>query len=459
MKIKEIETLTGMSRDNIRFYEKCGLLIPNRNDNGYREYNEDDVTTLKRIKLLRNLHLSIEDIRDIQTNKIDLVNHLDEHIKLLEVEKIDLDKSMETCRQMILDHVTYNGLDAQEYLQNFEMNKELKEDVIPRLKSPIRRYVARTIDLNIYSLFIQFIFIIILGVRSNSNLGMNILDTTLTLLLMLFIEPFLLSKFATTPGKALLGLKILNEDGNKLTYREALNRTYNVIVFGYGCFIPIFTLICNFVSYRKCNKNEELVWEEGNIQSANDIKPINIIGIVLYFIVITTIAVLLTMHSLLPPNRGELTIDEFSQNVNFTLNLNEEPPLVILDNNGNWIPVSNNDNYSVGPGILERYPQLHYVIENDELVEISFSIEDETSIFKRLYASNVRSYIIGSYLKAQESYSMFNNEARSISIMFNENNDFEYEAFGVKMIQKRIITNEEENLKESLTFIIRKKSE
>lgn len=58
MNINELERLTGITRQNIRFYEKKGLLYPKRNpENNYREYTEEDVTTLKTIKLLRKLVL------------------------------------------------------------------------------------------------------------------------------------------------------------------------------------------------------------------------------------------------------------------------------------------------------------------------------------------------------------------------------------------------------------------
>lgn len=50
MKINEIETLLGQSRANIRFYEKEGLLTPARNENGYREYSEGDIATLKNFR-------------------------------------------------------------------------------------------------------------------------------------------------------------------------------------------------------------------------------------------------------------------------------------------------------------------------------------------------------------------------------------------------------------------------
>ena len=49
MTIKDLEERTGLSRANIRFYEKEGLLSPLRRENGYREYTEADVQTLLRV--------------------------------------------------------------------------------------------------------------------------------------------------------------------------------------------------------------------------------------------------------------------------------------------------------------------------------------------------------------------------------------------------------------------------
>ena len=43
MKVKEVETITGIKSKNIRFYEQQGLLCPARNDNGYREYTDIDI--------------------------------------------------------------------------------------------------------------------------------------------------------------------------------------------------------------------------------------------------------------------------------------------------------------------------------------------------------------------------------------------------------------------------------
>ena len=62
MKINEVERLVGITKGNIRFYEKEGLLAPGRNsENGYRDYSEADVVWLKKIKLLRQLDAILAD--------------------------------------------------------------------------------------------------------------------------------------------------------------------------------------------------------------------------------------------------------------------------------------------------------------------------------------------------------------------------------------------------------------
>ena len=49
MTIKEVEQYLGVPRATIRFYEKEGLISPNRVENGYREYSTEDVAKLKKI--------------------------------------------------------------------------------------------------------------------------------------------------------------------------------------------------------------------------------------------------------------------------------------------------------------------------------------------------------------------------------------------------------------------------
>ena len=53
MNITEIEIMTGLTRANIRYYEKEGLIEVERLENGYRDYSLENVDELRRIVLLR----------------------------------------------------------------------------------------------------------------------------------------------------------------------------------------------------------------------------------------------------------------------------------------------------------------------------------------------------------------------------------------------------------------------
>ena len=87
MTIKEIEERCAMDRANIRFYEREGLLSPERLANGYRDYTEKDAETLLRIKLLRSLRVPIEDIRAVQSGAQTLDAVLSDQLRMLETER------------------------------------------------------------------------------------------------------------------------------------------------------------------------------------------------------------------------------------------------------------------------------------------------------------------------------------------------------------------------------------
>ena len=50
MTIREVEQRLNVTRANVRFYEKEGLIFPKRNPlNDYRDYSEEDVESLNKI--------------------------------------------------------------------------------------------------------------------------------------------------------------------------------------------------------------------------------------------------------------------------------------------------------------------------------------------------------------------------------------------------------------------------
>ena len=47
LNIKEVEKLTNITKQNIRYYERQGLIFPKRNpENDYREYSEQDLSLI-----------------------------------------------------------------------------------------------------------------------------------------------------------------------------------------------------------------------------------------------------------------------------------------------------------------------------------------------------------------------------------------------------------------------------
>ena len=107
MTVKELEQALGMSRANIRFYEKEGLLSPLRLENGYRDYTPDDLETLRKIKLLRQLQVPVEDIRALQQGGKELTALLAAQEEDLRRRASDLEAARTLCRRMEADQVSY----------------------------------------------------------------------------------------------------------------------------------------------------------------------------------------------------------------------------------------------------------------------------------------------------------------------------------------------------------------
>jgi DNA-binding transcriptional MerR regulator len=62
MKIGELASATGLSRDTLRFYEKRGLLLPRRRSNGYRDYPPEAVQWLCYLRSAQQLGFTLAEI-------------------------------------------------------------------------------------------------------------------------------------------------------------------------------------------------------------------------------------------------------------------------------------------------------------------------------------------------------------------------------------------------------------
>ncbi|MCI8327858.1 MAG: MerR family transcriptional regulator [Lachnospiraceae bacterium] len=118
MTIKETEKRTGLSRSNIRFYEKEKLIVPSRNEkNGYRDYSEKDVEDIKKIAYLRTIRVSVEDIRNVIEKKITLYEVIEKQSKALEGQITDLNRAKAMCEKMLAtENISYEELEVKQYI-------------------------------------------------------------------------------------------------------------------------------------------------------------------------------------------------------------------------------------------------------------------------------------------------------------------------------------------------------
>ena len=144
MKINEVETLVGITKKNIRFYEAQGLLTPCRNsENGYRDYGEAEVETLRRIKLMRKLGVPVEEIRQMQAGVRTVGDAMRRHLVTLEREQENIRQSIELCAMMKEREERLDALDAQALLQEMEQMEQAGATFQNKQKQDVRiRYVA-----------------------------------------------------------------------------------------------------------------------------------------------------------------------------------------------------------------------------------------------------------------------------------------------------------------------------
>lgn len=142
MKIKDVEKRVGISAANIRYYEKEELINPERNEaDNYRDYSQQDVEQLERIKVLRILGVPISDIRKLKDGAATLNDVMEHRLTLLQEEEKNLDAVKRVCenlRQCNLsyDAISENILEKDEECWSRQLTRVLKEDITKEILTP-----------------------------------------------------------------------------------------------------------------------------------------------------------------------------------------------------------------------------------------------------------------------------------------------------------------------------------
>lgn len=434
MTVKEIEERLDISRANIRFYETEGLIHPSRKPNGYRDYSEEDIRTLELIRLLRALHVGLGEIRGIVSGEVSLSDALLAHMKHLEHEKEDMSACLEICRQICVDAPSRDSIDTGRYFHMLGPSKlagspELTEDAVEKVNAPFRRFFARLFDLNLYMLAWNAVISLIFHLDSSDpGVIRAVLSILFQIVSVVLAEPVLLSLTGTTPGKWILGLKVTAPSGGKLSYKSARERTWGVIRYGYGFFLPVYDLICQYHSYRTCRNSEYLPWEDRSVlllkvsgkASAGRLRTACYIGCMT---LVAAADFLIGQSAALPPYRGDITVEEFTENFNHAqsfygvdhqLNLPETgltnggmpaDSALFLKEDGTWEKVQGRSYMGAKP--YAPLPELEFTEENGIMTGMEFSVscsgEDLTvSSYGDLMALSAISFVC-----ARDTYSLF----------------------------------------------------
>lgn len=125
--IKEVASLLGINANKIRFYEKKGLINPERGEeNDYRYFTDDEVIKLHSILLYRALGLSVKDIEGLlkNTTKENYLSHFYNQWKVVN-DKIHELSQMRGALEHIMDEM-YLVTDSQ---YRTEILKEIQHNV------------------------------------------------------------------------------------------------------------------------------------------------------------------------------------------------------------------------------------------------------------------------------------------------------------------------------------------
>ncbi len=147
MKINEIARITNLSTKTIRFYEEKGLLKTQRTTSGYREYNNEHVDILMKIKLFRRCGLSIGEIIDVQNDENILNDLLYQKIEEFDKNRVDNEFSKELCKDIIEAKGDYTLLfESVDFLETDDY-KKFVDNMVETDKPSLPKQIALSLIL------------------------------------------------------------------------------------------------------------------------------------------------------------------------------------------------------------------------------------------------------------------------------------------------------------------------
>lgn len=432
MTIKELEQLTKMNRANIRYYESEGLINPKWDDNGYRDYSSEDLAVLERIKLLRALKVSIADIKAMNSGVVSLVTVLDQQIAILRTKKEEITKAQQVCQKMLEEKADYHSFEARKYYDEHHdrFDEALKDDKVPVVLSPIRRWFARSFDFAIYHLIIYAILVFVFNVNIGSQtLFARILGEFAVILLVYLIEPVLLCVIGTTPGKLILGLSVCDENGGHLSYLQARERTKVLIIKGLGLGIPVYGQYCSWRSYKLCSGGEVMEWDDTSVLRLKDDRMWRTAIFVIMWIILQLLPIAVSLAGGMPYHKNNLTVAEFAENFNRLSSYRNIDLGYDLDSYGRWVEKTNQlGSFQITDRPPGQPPDFSFELAEGSITSITFNYQLKNSRYIPDDLKDQMNLTVLAFVCAQDGFDSSSVEYGKIFSMIANNTyrDFHY---------------------------------
>ena len=204
MRIKEVEDLVGITKKNIRFYEKEGLLTPGRElENSYRDYTEEDVRRLRIIKLLRKLDMPISEIADVLENRLSLPEALHLHSLLLEEQRCNIVNAQRVCRLISESGASLSELDTEHYLDEIARGEENSTELVNiHRKDTVNKYRESVIVsiVIVALLLVLAVFLITLNSAGTMSTGVLIACTAIIAIVLCGVVAAIIARMKEIKG-------------------------------------------------------------------------------------------------------------------------------------------------------------------------------------------------------------------------------------------------------------------
>lgn len=202
--------------------------------------------------------------------------------------------------------------DLPEGLEKPEIAQPNKQMIASGKLHLLRRFWARWLDMSIYA---AAWWLLMYAIRSDIGAMITDLWVVINLFIPWFaLEAWLLHRFGTTPGKWLLGIRVLNENDSNMSLKESIWRTLRVMIAGVGFGWGMLAILCQVMSWFTARRLGKPIWDHMG-QHKVVVRPLGVIRVI--FVVIIFFISLQLQVAVRGPHEQKLILEQYPEMAEF----------------------------------------------------------------------------------------------------------------------------------------------